>query len=1103
MSFNLSLLFGNIDSDGKIDNDDLDDSLRDTFENVDQSALSHLLGSSLSIGDDDDKTENSEDTSTTAEAVKHDSSAIDYSDFNELVDDDTQNSKSKIGASSSSSSSNFLNIGGKTLNSVTPKFHSSLYKSSIMEEDEEDYDEVDNKKTEIKEFVEPKKEETTEPEKTENNKTITGVPVSTEIKTEIPQIKAEKPSIKTFYPEFEKDKILKFSELFAVRKPTIVKPVKKELRVTVMDEFYEVEPDDRIILRQPLVPLQLLKKELEQQNINGELSENKSDTSSTDSEDEEDENHYSEYESDESSNDAFVNEEEQPIQIYTGNFRPIVLDDWEKSIIWSDTNSESEQDLPDSKIEKKTLMEDYSVRNSNLEKGNWVDSIIWTEHDKMKLPLVSNEKVIDQYIPEIRPPEKPKLQGYMEKKFRKISFVPKKNTDKFNISNDYYYDSQLFKNKSGRVRQQLGQAVIQHSLPALRLQHPYFKTQLPLKELRSFHRPSLKFEVNKPIIFSRVRNGKKKKIKAKDGTPMKSTKDITLKDNSKYLLLEYSEEYPPIIQNVGMASLISNYYRKVDDHDTFSPECDNGAPYILEPVDSSPFLGFGDAKSGQTIQCIHNNLFKAPIFQQNVRSTDYLVIRHTYKNEVKYYIRTLPYLYVVGQTYPVAEVPGPNSRKVTSVIRGRLQMAAYRLMRNDPLKRIRYDKLRQQFPELLERDFRLRLKEFAQLQKKGTNDGWWKLKPSSITDESSLLQLVTPEQVCLHESMLVGQQRLEDAGYAQNEIINELDDGESSLDIEIQLAPWITTKNFVLATQGKGMLKLHGPGDPTGREEGFSFIRASMKEMFFRANENVEELLALMEQRPKSYHKFSIAEQQIVYKSEIDRIWTNQLNALTSTEEPTLSEDENDEYEERNKNADETRKKNEIKEEDERRKGFGADRSHPSSPSIYYSAGSPQLNSENNNYSDMEDDSISNAGSAVSNVNKNRILYIRRTVKCSNGGTEVRVETVKDPRVINAYLRQRKLIDKQNEEFFQTNDEDKKQEKKRRTQDHVSKLKQKNKEKKESKPRARKENICSRCGQVGHTKTSRACPFWNEDVGSSEKPVENPHSMKISIPLHK
>jgi len=56
----------------------------------------------------------------------------------------------------------------------------------------------------------------------------------------------------------------------------------------------------------------------------------------------------------------------------------------------------------------------------------------------------------------------------------------------------------------------------------------------------------------------------------------------------------------------------------------------------------------------------------------------FIIFRHTYKNEVKYYIRTIPYLYVVGQTYPVAEVPGQNSRKVTSVIRGRLQVRLYK-----------------------------------------------------------------------------------------------------------------------------------------------------------------------------------------------------------------------------------------------------------------------------------------------------------------------------------------------------------------------------------------------------------------------------------------
>lgn len=37
------------------------------------------------------------------------------------------------------------------------------------------------------------------------------------------------------------------------------------------------------------------------------------------------------------------------------------------------------------------------------------------------------------------------------------------------------------------------------------------------------------------------------------------------------------------------------------------------------------------------------------------------------------------------------------------------------------------------------------------------------------------------------------------------------------------------------------MLKLHGPGDPTGIGEGFSFIKTSMKEMFQRAGEQMDE----------------------------------------------------------------------------------------------------------------------------------------------------------------------------------------------------------------------------------------------------------------------
>ncbi len=40
--------------------------------------------------------------------------------------------------------------------------------------------------------------------------------------------------------------------------------------------------------------------------------------------------------------------------------------------------------------------------------------------------------------------------------------------------------------------------------------------------------------------------------------------------------------------------------------------------------------------------------------------------------------------------------------------------------------------------------------------------------------------------------------------------------------------------------KGKGMVQLFGPGDPTGCGQGFSYIRASMKEMFFHKDVNEE-----------------------------------------------------------------------------------------------------------------------------------------------------------------------------------------------------------------------------------------------------------------------
>jgi len=107
-----------------------------------------------------------------------------------------------------------------------------------------------------------------------------------------------------------------------------------------------------------------------------------------------------------------------------------------------------------------------------------------------------------------------------------------------------------------------------------------------------------------------------------------------------------------------------------------------------------------------------------------------------------------------------------------------------------------------------------------------------------------MLKMVGPEQIVLSESMQVGQRHLQDAGYSGTQDSGG-DDDDSHLSIEQQLAPWITTKNFIFATQAKAMLRLHGDGDPTGRGEAFSFIRVSMKDIFVKAGEDYEQKLGL------------------------------------------------------------------------------------------------------------------------------------------------------------------------------------------------------------------------------------------------------------------
>jgi hypothetical protein len=106
-----------------------------------------------------------------------------------------------------------------------------------------------------------------------------------------------------------------------------------------------------------------------------------------------------------------------------------------------------------------------------------------------------------------------------------------------------------------------------------------YKTSLTKQEARAWRRPPLQFPTNIPITFHKLKSNpsasvrsKKKQTVADPSERFKTTKDLTLTEKGPYVLLEFSEEYPPIMSGYGMGTTIVNYYRKKDDKDETVPK---------------------------------------------------------------------------------------------------------------------------------------------------------------------------------------------------------------------------------------------------------------------------------------------------------------------------------------------------------------------------------------------------------------------------------------------------------------------------------------------------------------------------------------------------
>lgn len=465
-------------------------------------------------------------------------------------------------------------------------------------------------------------------------------------------------------------------------------------------------------------------------------------------------------------------------------------------------------------------------------------------------------------------------------------------------------------------------------------------------------------------------------MKGKDPqTVFATTQSLSLGDNSSVLLLEYSEEYPTMMSNLGMGSKVINYYRRKTIDDDSRPKLDVGELAILLPQDKSPFSMFGHIDPGQVAPALHNGMYRAPIFKQEAKNTDFLVIRSTTGvHGSKWFLRNIENLHTVGQEFPSVDVPGPHSRKVTTASKNRLKMISYRLVRKNKSHRINVSEVTTHFIDTTDMQNRQKMKEFMQFDKDHKE---WKMRPGeTVPDEEVVRTMVKPEDVCLLESMQVGQQHLQDAGFSKDDDESEDDDAKEGQSVEQQLAPWFTSRNFLHATQGKAMLQLHGEGDPSGRGEAFSFIKTSMKGGFRAMGESVAEKLDTKRLKELGGHSYNVARQQQSYEESIRRIWEAQKQSLSSTLEQSDS-DVDDDY-----------------------TGDASD-----TPA---DARTPRSETRTPGTIRRQDDETASQSTRLSTKSQaGKILQITRKVRDKYGNIEVVKDVVRRPRVIRQYLKRR------------------------------------------------------------------------------------------------
>lgn len=717
------------------------------------------------------------------------------------------------------------------------------------------------------------------------------------------------------------------------------------------------------------------------------------------------------------------------------------------------------------------------------------------------------------FVPEKRRKDSSKTKAIVPSDFKLL-------VTKYNISNDKGYEI-LKNNYNTKVRSQLSNLNIEHSVPAMRLQTPYYKIKMTKEEARAFHRAKFQIRQGSLICFSKPKLRKKKKDRGK--TPLqifRKTSDLTACDSATLIGMEYSEEYPRVLSGFGMCSKLINYYRKEREDDNSRPKAPLGETHVLGVEDRSPFWNFGHVAKGDFVPTLYNNMIRAPIFKQEMKNTDFIMIRSLgCGSHQRHYLRPVDHLFAVGNIFPAVEIPAPHSRKVTNTSKNRLKMVVFRTMNRNGAARLSVKDIALHFPDQNDMQNRQRLKEFMEYQRQGEHQGYWKIRNSdTVPTEEEIRAMITPEDATLLDCMQHGLQVLDDIDSLYNDDSRRVDprkekrekerekerererekekekendeneekekterkrrDKDVDIDetIDEGLTPWSSSRSFIISNQTKAMLQLNGEGDPTGIGLGFSLLRATQKHGFRPLIPPPKDTVP--KNTTAAYH-------QKLYENEISRIWYAQRSSLTVGDRHGHTLD--DVYREY-KPIDHTEFiKGKIEKE--------------------------------------RKDKIKNEGQAAADKN---VLKITRLVRDENNVVQRRVEYVSDPRLIKAYIKRKKQIegDKMSmadvNEILPTNDAEMNKIRRKALEEKIANLQKRAKLSKGRKPHKDPLHLaaaaggkiidantvllpdgsiafggkgigkgksttrrCASCGAFGHIRTKKTCPLYYHTKGGT------------------